>query len=64
MPRSKLNEGCPARLSTPVAFGDKTFEDRVGLWAATEMFVTSKSKMYFDVIEQNVEDSGNAAVME
>jgi endoglucanase len=27
------------------------------MWAATEMFVTSKNRIYFDVIEQNIDDS-------
>lgn len=51
----KLNKEARPTINTG-AYGDKTFEDE-WLWAATEMFVTSKSKMYFDVIEQNVEDS-------
>ncbi|HEY2721131.1 MAG TPA: glycoside hydrolase family 9 protein [Chitinophagaceae bacterium] len=27
------------------------------LWAAAEMFVTSRNRMYFDVVEQNINDS-------
>ena len=27
------------------------------LWAASEMFVTSRNRMYFDVVEQNIADS-------
>jgi len=38
------------------AYGDKQLEDE-WMWAATEMFVTSKNKMYFEVIEQNINDS-------
>lgn len=33
---------------------DPQFDDE-WLWAAAEMFVTSKNKMYFDVVEQNID---------
>ena len=32
------------------------------IWAATEMFVTSKNKVYFDVIEQSLKDSLSQSV--
>jgi endoglucanase len=35
---------------------DPQFDDE-WLWAAAEMFVTSKNKMYFDVVEQNIDAS-------
>ena len=41
---------------TTDAYADRQLEDE-WMWAATEMFVTSKNKMYFDVIEQNIDDS-------
>lgn len=38
------------------AYSDDQLSDE-WMWAATEMFITSKNKMYFDVIEQNIDDS-------
>ncbi|HEY1872466.1 MAG TPA: glycoside hydrolase family 9 protein [Chitinophagaceae bacterium] len=38
------------------AENDQQFHDD-WIWAATEMFVTSKNKIYFDVIEQTLKDS-------
>ena len=41
---------------TTTAYSDPQLDDE-WMWAATEMFVTSKNKMYFDVMDQNIEDS-------
>ena len=41
---------------TTTAYSDGQLDDE-WMWAATEMFVTSKNKMYFDVIDQNIKDS-------
>jgi len=41
---------------TTSAFSDGELDDE-WMWAATEMFVTSKNRMYFDVMEQNIDDS-------
>ncbi|MFI5187314.1 MAG: glycoside hydrolase family 9 protein [Chitinophagales bacterium] len=43
---------------TTCAYSDDQLDDE-WMWAATEMFVTSKNKMYFDVIEQNMNDSAS-----
>ena len=40
------------------SYSDDHLDDE-WMWAATEMFVTSKNKIYFDVIEQNIDDSVN-----
>ena len=45
-----------------------TDEDEMSLndewiWAAAEMFITSKNKMYFDVVEQNIGDSASLPSM-
>jgi len=53
--QAKLNREARPAINTG-AYGDKVFGDE-WIWAATEMFVTSRNKMYFDVIEQNIEDS-------
>jgi endoglucanase len=53
--QAKLNRESRPAINTG-AYGDKKFEDE-WMWAATEMFVTSKNKMYFEVIEQNKNDS-------
>jgi len=44
------------RPATSINSGDRQLNDE-WLWAATEMFVTSRNRMYFDVIEQNIDDS-------
>ena len=41
---------------TTSAYSDGQLDDE-WMWAATEMFVTSKNRMYFDVMEQNIDDS-------
>ncbi len=41
---------------TTTAYSDGQLDDE-WMWAATEMFVTSKNRMYFDVMDQNIEDS-------
>jgi len=41
---------------TTTAYSDGQLDDE-WMWAATEMFVTSKNRMYFDVMEQNIDDS-------
>ena len=41
---------------TTSAYSDGQLDDE-WMWAATEMFVTSKNRMYFDVMEQNIYDS-------
>ncbi len=41
---------------TTSAYSDPQLDDE-WMWAATEMFVTSKNRMYFDVMEQNIDDS-------
>jgi endoglucanase len=41
---------------TTSAYSDEQLDDE-WMWAATEMFVTSKNRMYFDVMEQNINDS-------
>jgi len=41
---------------TTSAYSDGQLEDE-WMWAATEMFITSKNRMYFDVMEQNIDDS-------
>jgi len=41
---------------TTTAYSDGHLDDE-WMWAATEMFVTSKNRMYFDVMEQNIDDS-------
>jgi endoglucanase len=53
--QAMLNKGYKPAIMTG-AYGDKQLEDE-WMWAATEMFVTSKNKMYFEVIEQNINDS-------
>jgi endoglucanase len=41
---------------TTSAYSDGQLDDE-WMWAATEMFITSKNRMYFDVMEQNIDDS-------
>jgi len=41
---------------TTTAYSDGQLDDE-WMWAATEMFVSSKNRMYFDVMEQNMDDS-------
>jgi len=41
---------------TTSAYSDGELDDE-WMWAATEMFVTSKNRMYFDAMEQNIDDS-------
>jgi len=41
---------------TTSAYSDGQLDDE-WMWAATEMFVASKNRMYFDVMEQNIDDS-------
>jgi len=41
---------------TTTAYPDGQLDDE-WMWAATEMFVSSKNRMYFDVMEQNIDDS-------
>ena len=53
--QARLNKEYKPAINTG-AYGDKKLEDE-WTWAATEMFVTSKNKMYFEVIEQNINDS-------
>lgn len=53
--QARLNKEYKPAINTG-AYGDKQLEDE-WMWAATEMFVTSKNKMYYEVIEQNVNDS-------
>jgi endoglucanase len=53
--QAKLNRESRPAINTG-AYGDKKLEDE-WMWAATEMFVTSKNKMYFEVMEQNINDS-------
>ncbi len=53
--QARLNKEYKPAITTG-AYGDKQLGDE-WMWAATEMFVTSKNKMYFEVIEQNVNDS-------
>jgi endoglucanase len=53
--QGRLNKEYKPDITTG-AYGDKQLEDE-WMWAATEMFVTSKNKMYFEVIEQNINDS-------
>lgn len=51
----RLNKEYKPNITTG-AYGDKNLEDE-WMWAATEMFVASRNKMYFEVIEQNINDS-------
>ncbi|HET9825372.1 MAG TPA: glycoside hydrolase family 9 protein [Chitinophagaceae bacterium] len=53
--QARLNKEYKPAISTG-AYGDKQLDDE-WMWAATEMFVTSKNKMYYEVIEQNINDS-------
>jgi endoglucanase len=53
----RLNKEYKPDINTG-AYGDKELEDE-WMWAATEMFVTSKNKMYYEVIEQNINDSAS-----
>ena len=53
--QSRLNKEYKPSISTG-GYGDRQLSDE-WMWAATEMFVTSKNKMYFEVIEQNINDS-------
>ena len=53
--QSRLNKEYKPAIETG-AYGDKFLSDE-WMWAATEIFVTSKNKMYFEVIEQNINDS-------
>ena len=53
--QAKLNKESRPAINTG-AYGDKVLDDE-WMWAATEMFVTSKNKMYYEVIEQNINDS-------
>lgn len=53
--QAKLNRESKPAINTG-AYGDKRLDDE-WMWAATEMFVTSKNKMYYEVIDQNVNDS-------
>src|SRR5678815_1482560 len=41
---------------TTSAYSDGELDDE-WMWASTEMFVTSKNRMYFDAMEQNIDDS-------
>ena len=41
---------------TTTAYSDGQLDDE-WMWAATEMFVTSKNRMYFDVMGQDIDDS-------
>lgn len=41
---------------TTTAYADGQLDDE-WMWAATEMFVTSKNRMYFDVMGQDIDDS-------
>ena len=51
----RLNKEYKPNIETG-AYGDRILSDE-WMWAATEMFVTSKNRMYFEVIEQNINDS-------
>jgi len=51
----RLNKEYKPDINTG-AYGDKQLDDE-WMWAAAEMFVTSKNKMYYEVIEQNINDS-------
>lgn len=53
--QAKLNRESRPAINTG-AYGDKMLTDE-WMWAATEMFVTSRNKMFFDVMEQNIKDS-------
>jgi endoglucanase len=53
--QSRMNKEYKPSVSTG-AYGDKHLEDE-WMWAATEMFVTSRNKMYFEAIDQNADDS-------
>jgi endoglucanase len=53
--QARLNKEYKPDIGTG-AYGDKLLADE-WMWAATEIFVTSKNKMYFEVIEQNINDS-------
>ena len=53
--QARLNKEYKPDIGTG-AYGDKLLADE-WMWAASEIFVTSKNKMYFEVIEQNINDS-------
>lgn len=53
--QARLNKEYKPDINTG-AYGDKQLDDE-WMWAATEMFITSKNKMYYEVIEQNINDS-------
>ena len=53
--QARLNKEYKPDIGTG-AYSDKLLADE-WMWAASEIFVTSKNKMYFEVIEQNINDS-------
>jgi endoglucanase len=53
--QARINREARPAINTG-AYGDKQFEDE-WMWAAAEMFITSKNKMFFEVVEQNLRDS-------
>jgi endoglucanase len=53
--QARLNKEYKPDINTG-AYGDQDLNDE-WMWAATEMFVTSKNRMYYEVMEQNINDS-------
>lgn len=59
-PDVETNQALPNKDFKSAAYHAKALQlDDEWLWAASEMFVTSKNRMYFDVLEQNMDDSAS-----